>query len=1819
MSDMKSAGGLSYTLAFVDEFSAQVANFKAAIATIKAEFNSLRQEAASISSDASRSTQGLSSTSQAMREQNSVREETVRVSKRSTEARTMEQQALDNVVKQQERAALKEMEYQIRKERGLLTDREKTKALKEQAAAAEEAAGAEEALTAAQVAANIAARADFKREVNTELLGQSRAPSGMPIGQTGIQTDSKQPDFEAAQYRAKALAEQVLEQERLISSEKEKGAAIDYEAAQARMKLLVDQLAEQETLIAEQQAADKEGLLSAQYRAQARVEELAAIKEAADAQAAADKQSLADAFARGAARVKEIEEFNAPAPAGPTNQEIAQQNVQKQIQRLEVEKLTKEYSKQNVELQNLRDELGKNDTAANRISFTFRRLIGIFAAFTAVRLVIGALKDAITESIKFNAEMEAAQLGIASLYVASGKVSDATGAATDATQAFTLAQKAARTELQLIRVDALHTAATVDELVRAYQSAAAPGLTNGLSLAEIRKLTVSISQAASTLGMAQTQLPEEIRSLLQGVISPRNTRIATALGITNEDIAHAKEMGNLFEFLQGRFQAFGRASEEGLKTFTIRLANAKDALIGLLSTGLSGFFTSLSGLLEQIQTKLLGISDTGIVINPEAVRIMTAFGTALTFAVDQVKLLIDSFSGFQLEALLASGAMGLKAVVVALEVTVEGVLKGLSAVATALWPIILVIQSLLDAIGPFLQQVLVWGVASVVVFKSLVALTTGWGAAFAQVVKWAISFNLLQREGIYATAGDILARLMQWGFVIAENANLIGQMAVGVLANYLIWSSVKEQVQQLTGATEDWGTFIKSSITNLGQLMLFAATEMVDAFQTGFAAIALLAEGLALELLQMFHRVAVGILSAFGFDDLSAALNDTLKEMEDSLQTSMDKQSAIVGGFTDRFMSGLRKTREEMLLVHSLSGVKAGGDFTKASNSLDPIVGNSLRGMEQLSALASKLDDAYSAAKDELRTTLATLGSEGAVLQQLTELSKARIEIEKEGKLLIASRTQAERELLAKKTESIHVEAEIARLGEDQKVLVKDAISRFEQVLSLKRSISVEENKQAQAKIDMESATSKGDVAAAAAAKDRFERTKGQLDFLRGGLDVVQAKGDEKASNVSEDRRKQALDLAAKQLKVDGEAVDAKRKIRDATSDIADLEQRVYRITEARIATIGAKEYFESQRRLRETQVQVEAARRDVGVAGSFNQDEVAVTGQANAIAAERSKLEELKKSNREQENGLTIAAKQVKNIYTRIALEAELNQRKLENASKEELAQLQIDAATKRLGKLVQEQAIAHSQNVLSITLEAKGVKDQVQAQERLLAAKRAQNTIDDKIAVAENNLTAAKTRLTVLDATFKLEREKRQIELDSTKNAFLAIGLQQELNLFVAKNAEERKLTLALIKAANYELNFTIQNELQLAFIRGADNLKQANNTKIAADNARRDFESRLTYSKKIEELSGAIGQVATANRAYEVLKRSTAEEERKLRIQIQHAASYKAQAALVVDLTTLQAKHTEELMLQKAALDDVTEKLQKMRARMEEPIESGFKEAIQDFVHDAPTSFDITVDAMRKTLDGFAKVGADTLSGMFDPRNTTTFKQRLGELLLSIGNSIFEGLIKQAMAGLLKSSFSGLFEGAGLSTAAVELTAAGNLWMEVTAGLHAAAAELAAAGAVSGAGKGLSSLFSPSTIASLATPGMGVYDVGASLFATGGAVGFASGGQAKDPRDTIPAWLSPGEFVLRPSAVETLGLDTLHFLNGLTPSSMGANRFSKAPASFSAPAPSQQQTHSRQEAKTTVVPVTIATPDAFEKMLAQGEGPMQSWLAARGYRPS
>lgn len=241
---------------------------------------------------------------------------------------------------------------------------------------------------------------------------------------------------------------------------------------------------------------------------------------------------------------------------------------------------------------------------------SLRRVVAAFALFEAARQTGSVIGFLVREAIEFNRQLETSEASIRGLLAQSLDLVDSFGNTPDIAQRLSIAGEIGQEQLANLRNDARTTTASLADLVQTFQANLSLGLRAGLDVDQVRQFTVRISQAATALALPQNQLAEEVRSLLQGTINPRNSRIAVALGITNQQIRAAREQGELFSFLSSELEAFGAIADEQANTLNGRILRLRQTLQEVAGLAGGGFTTNLSNNLGSVLNELVN-QDTG--------------------------------------------------------------------------------------------------------------------------------------------------------------------------------------------------------------------------------------------------------------------------------------------------------------------------------------------------------------------------------------------------------------------------------------------------------------------------------------------------------------------------------------------------------------------------------------------------------------------------------------------------------------------------------------------------------------------------------------------------------------------------------------------------------------------------------------------------------------------------------------------------------------------------------------------------------------------------------------------------------------------------------------------------------------------------------------------------------------------------------------------------------------------------------------------------------------------------------------------------------
>lgn len=1262
-------GGLDYTIRVRDDFDANLVRFTAKTKAARAAWKALKDEMA-----------GGGSKSSVEAEIKGVDR---LIARRSKLARDAERDA-DRAVRR-ETAAARERDRNIdrtaRLNRQAAADAERT-----QRRAERDAQTARRNNERAIAAANQAARA------------QQRA-----LDQQARTADK------AAKAAARAARDQQRDQDK-IAREAERAARSQQKAADAAARA---------------QAKNAAKALNDQQRAIRGIEREIELQERAEARAAgvalkAQQRALAATPEGRAAAIAQRAATNRGAASL-----LAQQGLDTQGNPLQSRGL-KDRIRDFLRLGEAQDKVNKSGGV---LANTFKRIFGVLLAFAAVRTVINGFRSIIEESIKFNAELEQANLAIASLFTAVGDVRDATGAAVDASRALAVAQIEARRQTQLLRRDALKTAATFDDLLETFQVAVGPGLQAGLNVDQIRKFTVQISQAASAIGLAQNQLSEEIRSILAGTIQPRNTRIATALGITNEDIRNAKELGILADFLQQRFAAFTVAGEESLKTFDALLTNVKDAFFLIVSTGSIEFFQRIKVLLKDTFDFLTNQDPvTGLLRpSPEALAAVEAISNGLTDAVVEAQRLARALGAINLVNVAQSLGAGIRVTAKVVGAIVEGFVKGINDARKAVVTITSIIErltgvSLFDNDNIFAT---ITGITRIITFVlTLSGIVTAIKFGIGLIGKTLAAASLLLRgivilaQTALKVAGLIVSPV---GVIVASVALLFIYMkkaldaATGlnlkfitfariiidaVAANFnLLWLNIKFGWENVF----EWA---KNTFNKISTKILNAGTEVVEGLlaivapisDTADAQIKKLSKARAernidLEQSLLKSKEHLDVLKQ-QFDierqqiDLINKKQQKVNVEEDpNTPTIAEKLKELLGPALEDAKKLFKEVFDSIvppdanILEEPLTEAEK---LSSVLSELPGIIGRSNRELEGASDIVKKLREDLEKAQDFFRAGKGTIGLQGSVLSQRKQTFEAEVDIREDSKKITIAEKEANADLLGIRRQIVANEQRFRALSQANQVLVERGVEAGRQLAATQNEIAQTETTIALEKAKANDATQRGFTEEKAAAELRASAAEETLRLLKDRLTAEKRATDAILEGVNPETATALTQIITSRIQLAGQEVSIQANLSSLAESRREVENKVNEALALRVDLAAQERAFELGRDIASQRLALEQRINEVrGEAIFLSEDTLP---EKRALVASKAELEVLRLQKEQAEELRQI---ELSNLELLLA-QAQARRTSLDLQIK------QNTDATK--GAVLQEQAKVEDGNILSL-----------------------------------------------------------------------------------------------------------------------------------------------------------------------------------------------------------------------------------------------------------------------------------------------------------------------------------------------------------------------------------------------------------------------------------------------------------------------------------------------------------------------------------------
>lgn len=245
------------------------------------------------------------------------------------------------------------------------------------------------------------------------------------------------------------------------------------------------------------------------------------------------------------------------------------------------------------------------ETTAN-VKQLAAQVVGLVAAYKA----LDTAKGFVQRGFEYASSLEDAQTSIASIIMATNKVSTAQGKTLQGAEAFNASLEISKNLMDEMQVLALESTATFNSLVQGVSGIIAPATRAGVSLEKLPKFAVTAAQAMQTMKIPVEQMRTEIEALLSGNINKAQDLLATNLGISGEMVKNWKAQGTLVQELEKRLMAFALTGERVVNSWRGLKSNMSDALDYLGKVTGEGIFENIKQSYRELLQLILD-TDSG--------------------------------------------------------------------------------------------------------------------------------------------------------------------------------------------------------------------------------------------------------------------------------------------------------------------------------------------------------------------------------------------------------------------------------------------------------------------------------------------------------------------------------------------------------------------------------------------------------------------------------------------------------------------------------------------------------------------------------------------------------------------------------------------------------------------------------------------------------------------------------------------------------------------------------------------------------------------------------------------------------------------------------------------------------------------------------------------------------------------------------------------------------------------------------------------------------------------------------------------------------
>jgi len=248
-----------------------------------------------------------------------------------------------------------------------------------------------------------------------------------------------------------------------------------------------------------------------------------------------------------------------------------------------------------------RPELARGSTA---IGGLMRNLVGMGAAYVALRAVVGGIKAMADGALSYNVEIERTKIGLTAIFQA----------LSNGQQSWSQAASTSDKVFNDLQADAIKSVATTQELFGVYQAIVGPIMAAGAGMDVVRKLTNDTVAASSVLNVDLAQAQRDIGMMVRGTAGV-DVKLFSVLKSTGAISENAEQWnknlsaGQRIAKLQTALAKFAPAGERFGKSWAGVTSTFKDIRQQFTQSAMKPVVDAMGRSLDRVNTYLINNQD----------------------------------------------------------------------------------------------------------------------------------------------------------------------------------------------------------------------------------------------------------------------------------------------------------------------------------------------------------------------------------------------------------------------------------------------------------------------------------------------------------------------------------------------------------------------------------------------------------------------------------------------------------------------------------------------------------------------------------------------------------------------------------------------------------------------------------------------------------------------------------------------------------------------------------------------------------------------------------------------------------------------------------------------------------------------------------------------------------------------------------------------------------------------------------------------------------------------------------------------------------